>query len=423
MQRMLRAQVDPSSPDLRAEPQNEHDLIIAATNNWVLSLDNLSRIRPWLSDALCRLATGGGHATRQLYTDSEEALFDVRRPVMLNGIGELATRSDLLSRIVVIEVPPIPSNQRRPERELWLEFEAARPRILGALLDAVATGLQRLPTTRLTHHPRMADFAVWVSAAEPSLGWDEGTFLKAYEQNQASANELALEASPITAPLFALLAKGCFEGTMKSLLASLVKHADEATTKQRGWPRSERALRAILDRLTPNFRAVGVEFSCYRRSDHGRDRTMRIHFSKPSGPSGPSDETSIEEPLAGDLPLQQADQSTLRLDDIADELLDIIYKSKKEGDNRSAVAGARELIRIKETERKLRGDSNGQSLPPAPHPLPGAQAGRPLTESEKQARAQIENFSPADRMAMREGFTAAVRLAELARRPPEPDDE
>ena len=34
---------------------------------------------PWLSDALCRLATGGGFATRELYSNEDEVIFDALR--------------------------------------------------------------------------------------------------------------------------------------------------------------------------------------------------------------------------------------------------------------------------------------------------------------------------------------------------------
>jgi hypothetical protein len=90
--------VDPNSAPLRSEPRDARDLIIAANNSWVLAFDNLSHLPAWLSDALCRLATGGGFSTRELYTDSEEVLFDAVRTVILNGIEELAMRGDLLDR-------------------------------------------------------------------------------------------------------------------------------------------------------------------------------------------------------------------------------------------------------------------------------------------------------------------------------------
>ena len=50
----------------------------------------------WIPDALCRLATGGGFAVRQLYTDQDEVLFEAprarrRRPHGRDGLRFLAT--------------------------------------------------------------------------------------------------------------------------------------------------------------------------------------------------------------------------------------------------------------------------------------------------------------------------------------------
>src|SRR5262249_35868902 len=150
-----------------------------------------------LSDALCTLATGGGFATRELYTDADEKLFDAVRPVVLNGIEDLATRGDLLDRAINLTLPQIPDERRGDEDDLWRQFEESRPRLLGALLDAVSTALRNRPHVKLAHKPRMADFACWVVAAEPALGWPEGAFLRAYNDNRAAANALALEASVV----------------------------------------------------------------------------------------------------------------------------------------------------------------------------------------------------------------------------------
>jgi hypothetical protein len=91
--------------------------------------------------------------------------------VLLNSITDVATRPDLLERALLIRHPSIPPARRRTEAELSREFERARPRILGALLDAASGAQRELPNTRLAEHPRMADFAVWVTAAETALGW------------------------------------------------------------------------------------------------------------------------------------------------------------------------------------------------------------------------------------------------------------
>src|SRR5262245_48649692 len=53
--RVLRALIDPNTSPVRAEPREPRDLAIAAGNSWLICLDNVSYLPPWLSDALCRL--------------------------------------------------------------------------------------------------------------------------------------------------------------------------------------------------------------------------------------------------------------------------------------------------------------------------------------------------------------------------------
>jgi hypothetical protein len=139
---ILRALLDPNTAPLRALPREDRDLFIAASNGHVLAFDNVSGLPSWISDTLCRLATGGGFAVRQLYTDQDEVLFDAARPVMLNGIEDVVTRPDLAERAVFLTLEPIPEERRRPELELWASFEAERPRILGVLLDCHAVSLR-----------------------------------------------------------------------------------------------------------------------------------------------------------------------------------------------------------------------------------------------------------------------------------------
>src|SRR6516162_9833661 len=119
--------------------------MLAANNGQVLAYDNLSRLRSWLSDALCRLASGGGFGLRQLFTDENEILFHAIRPAILNGIEDVVCRADLTDRAVFLTLEPISDDRRRSEKELWREFENARPSILGALLDGAVHGLRKLP--------------------------------------------------------------------------------------------------------------------------------------------------------------------------------------------------------------------------------------------------------------------------------------
>jgi hypothetical protein len=266
--------IDPTAASARSGPRDERDLAVSARNGWVVSLDNISALPNWLSDALCRLSTGSGFSTRELYTDDDEVIFAARRPVILNGIGTVVTRSDLLDRSLLVELPVIPDTRRRDERELLREFEGARPRILGALLDAVSGALRCLPTVHLARAPRLADFAHWISAAEPTLGWAPGTFTEAYDANRTHADEDALEASPIPGPLYGLIDKRAWHGTATELLDALAGRAAEPVRGSSDWPANPRVLSSMLRRLAPNLRRVGVQVVF---SENARPKTVRIY--------------------------------------------------------------------------------------------------------------------------------------------------
>lgn len=275
--RMLRELIDPNSAPLRAEPHDARDLMITANNSWCLSYDNLSHIPPWLSDALCRLSTGGGFATRELYTDQDEIIFDAQRPVLLTSIEDVATRSDLLDRCLVIWLAAIAEDKRRSEADLMAAFELVRPKILGALLDAVATALRQLPSVKLRGLPRMADFAIWATAAETSFGWEPGTFVRSYQGNRESANEVALEASPIARPLLDLLdEQGSWSGTSSELLNALEPKATDQVKRQNSWPKNGRSMSGHLKRLSPNLRSAGWQVEFHREAKQRRVTIRRL---------------------------------------------------------------------------------------------------------------------------------------------------
>ena len=273
---ILRALVDPNTAPLRALPREDRDLFIAASNGHVLAFDNVSGLPAWISDTLCRLATGGGFAVRQLYPDQDEVLFDASRPVILNGIEDIVTRPDLADRAILLTLEPIPEESRRPEAELWAAFELERPRILGALLDGVVEGLRRLPETRLPRLPRMADFAVWATACENAL-WPAGTFWSAYCGNRDEAVEGVIDADPVATAVRAVMAtRSVWTGTASNLLGALVEVTDERVAKSKTWPDSPRTLAGRLRRAATFLRKIGIEVGFARE---GRARIRTIHIT------------------------------------------------------------------------------------------------------------------------------------------------
>jgi hypothetical protein len=244
----------------------------------VLAFDNVSGLPAWISDTLCRLATGGGFAVRQLYSDQDEVLFDAARPVILNGIEDIVTRPDLADRAVFLTLEPIPEERRRPEQELWAAFEAERPH------NAVTKGLAMLPQTKLEKLPRMADFALWATACETAL-WTPGNFWSAYCGNRDEAVEGVIDAAPIAAAVRAMMAvRTEWTGTASDLLGALAEAAGERVAKSKTWPDSPRALAGRLRRAATFLRKIGIEISFGRE---GRARTRTILMTTNPSHSAP----------------------------------------------------------------------------------------------------------------------------------------
>jgi hypothetical protein len=274
--RVLRDLVDPNDAPVRSEPREARDLMIAASNGWLIAFDNLSHLPSWLSDSLCRMSTGGGFSTRELYSDGDEVIFDAQRPVILTGIEEIATRGDLLDRAIPLYLPRIDESQRLTEAQFHEAFDRARPRLLGVVLDAISYALRNLGNVRLERLPRLADFAAWVEAAAPALGWAPGAFLNAYAENRATANDVTLAASPVAEAIRALPAD--FTGTATELLILLNGMVGEI--RDRAWPRSPRGLSNALRRISANLAAIGV------RVTFGREPGRRlIQITRTPAPS------------------------------------------------------------------------------------------------------------------------------------------
>ena len=298
--RFIKDLVDPNAVPLRSAPGGSRDLMIAAQHGWLLAYDNLSRIPPETSDDLCRLATGGGLSTRVLYTDDEEIAFQARRPVMVNGIEDLATRPDLLDRSICVHLPPIPPDRRRDEEEVTKSFDEAKARIFGAILDALVGIIATIATVTLTDPPRMADFAKWVTAAEPTLALPSGAFMKALSGNRATTRAVALDASPIT-PFIIKVAEADFCGTASELLEKVntlarppLGNPFDGARKRSGdptshpdWPKDARGLSGLIRRLAPDLRAAGLCVDQDQTPGSGSRKLITLRIT--GGPSDASD--------------------------------------------------------------------------------------------------------------------------------------
>jgi hypothetical protein len=272
--RLTRRLTDPTRGDLLQPPGDDRDLIAAARHNRVLAFDNISALKPDLADALCRIATGSELGGRMLYSDHEQATFCASRPVVLNGIPDLASRGDLASRSIIVRLDPL--EELLTERDLWREVDAVLGQAFGALLDALAVALARLDDTP-TPRARMADWARLVVAAEPALPWKPGTFLTALRQNVAHASA-ALVAGDLVAATVSAFADDHpdgWRGTMAQLFEILGTTISQDTRRGGDWPGSARWFGDRLRRAAPALRAAGVDIR-----DKPTNKGTIVHIEK-----------------------------------------------------------------------------------------------------------------------------------------------
>jgi len=265
--------LDPGEAELRSPPRDTLDLASAVRASRIVALDNVGRIQPWLSDALCIIATGGVFTRRELYTSSDEHLVRAHQPLILTAIDEVITAGDLRDRSLVVRLPPMPDSSRLTDREVADRIEAARPRILGELLDLVSRGLRRHREVGGAHVHRLADHVRWALACEPV---DAGRIERAHraQRSEASAEQLA---DPIGEALVAIGSAG-WSGAMADLLAEL-EHRVPVDQRGRDWPGSPRGMGSALRRRAPALRRAGIdveEGSGYGPRRRDRGVTMKV---------------------------------------------------------------------------------------------------------------------------------------------------
>ena len=262
--RVLKSIIDPAGAALRPQPRDIRDLMVAAKHSWVLAFDNVSYLNQDVSDALCRLATGGGYTTRLLYSDDEEAIFEAQRPIVMNGIADAIQAPDLMDRAIIVSPPDIRNGKRKEESAFWRDFRRDHGRILGEFLNAVSAALRNLPNTKLDELPRMADFAMFATAAAPALGHID--VLEQYAQQREESMQTLFESSKL-AQVLASVAP--FEGTATELLSAIDNVIDEETRKDKYWPKTANRLGTAVRRLSPVLAAQGVLID-WERSKSGR---------------------------------------------------------------------------------------------------------------------------------------------------------
>jgi hypothetical protein len=250
--RALARLIDPFgtvSGQVRGRPRDERDWSTSLRSSWVVAIDNVRTVPLWLSDALCTVVTGASTVERQLYTNAEAHVMEVRRAVILTSIGLEELADDLADRS--LRVPLERPTSFLSERTLKGAIEDARPQLLGGLLNVAAAVLAKWETLVGNSSHRLADFGLLVRAVDDLWGSDAELQL---DRVESTARRAALESSPLAAALLEMQRPWSFT---KTDLWELLAGRAPARVKT-DWPRSPRGLTIALRRLHAALQEYGV---------------------------------------------------------------------------------------------------------------------------------------------------------------------
>jgi len=276
LHKMVKTMIDPSVVGLLTMPRDERELVQLLDHHYLCAFDNVTHLPGWAADAFCRATTGLGFSKRQLYTDDSDIIYQLMRPVGLNGINITARTPDLLDRSLLTEAPTIPDEKKLPESETWSRFNADLPSILGGFLDAAVKALQ-MPEPRLERNYRMADFVSWGFRMAQALAGKGEDFIASYANNVRAIAKEAVDADILGEPILTLLKENSdWDGAASQLLDDLRNRAEQLkiSTRQKAWPKTADALGRRLRRLKEPLRHIGVSTE-FGRTEHARTVTLR----------------------------------------------------------------------------------------------------------------------------------------------------
>lgn len=252
--------IDPDTLELLTLPKDPDTLVQQLHHNYLAIYDNLKHVPYWLSDDLCRAATGIGNSKRKLFTDEDDIIRKYRRCIMVNGIVNVLEEPDFLDRSVMTELARIPTENRRELAQVEAEFEAMRPKLLGYIFDTLVKALKIKPALNLQNLKRMADFEAWGEAISLAMGNRPGLFREAYDANIGRQNVEAIELNPLAQAVQRFMAeKESWEGLTADFLKELeaVAVSNNLNMESKLWPKKpnvlSRKIKPILSNLREGF--------------------------------------------------------------------------------------------------------------------------------------------------------------------------
>lgn len=277
--KVLKSLMDPTVPTIQQPYFSTSELDKLALTSAVMAFDNLTTMDARTANHFCCLATGYGVRIRKLYTN-RYIVFNAIRPLIVNGISQIITQSDLLTRAIPVELSPLKTST--DDSVFHKKFEEARPRILGAMFSLLSKAMTIFPTITRTNWPRMGAFAKWGCAVIAALGeeYTVESFMEAYSKVEKLQHSEAISANPfVEVIVWYMKDKEAWVGTAGELLQELQRQSENSDSpdikfchQSSYWPSSPRSARVQIQKALADLKSMGI----IAFLPSGSDRIIRL---------------------------------------------------------------------------------------------------------------------------------------------------
>ena len=285
---MVKMLVDPSGVLTLVFPRSMAEIVQQLDHNFIAYYDNVSVIKDWLSDVLCRAATGTGFTKRQLYTDDDDIHYEFIRSVGISAIHLPGSKPDMLDRSLIAKFAFIRKDLRRKKNEDILPiFYGLRSQLLGYIFDILAKALKIKSEGGLSldTRSRMADWEEWCEIIARCMGYKDMEFINAYADNTKLQSDLVLEDRPVARAIVKLVETIEEDDEWTGYNTTLLGVLDEIAATQldlnikmeKLWPKSASALSRRIGEIKPTLRELDIEI--YDTQD-SKTRIKTLHIRK-----------------------------------------------------------------------------------------------------------------------------------------------
>lgn len=276
--RKLEKIIDPKQTDLCGIPKGNDGLELRLSNSYFVALDNLSYISRNISDTLARAVTGGSVTKRAMYQNTEEVTLNIKALLAINSVSMVVKESDLLDRSLLIDLRRIDPNTMKTEAEVWEDFEADLPKILGCCFKILAAAMQDTTPIKENRLTRMADFHVACIRVGKVLGYDEKEIADLLWYNQKKINREVLCEDEVAMCVIEIMEKQkIYVNSVAHLLSDLQQVAEEIGLAPSLLPSKPNVLSRRLNKIRSNLeQEYGIAISIINKGKYKEITIKRL---------------------------------------------------------------------------------------------------------------------------------------------------